>query len=144
MFFEFPPPITKSPFGLIARDVKCLFLVEFLAVFLSSYNLPPAISYLHSINDLILPSSVSHKNAWPPKVVDISSFLTLGWKSQVTTSDECVKVSRRPCRPKTSQTLTVISQLELASIDPLSEEANWGLKHILETGAVWLLRTSRS
>jgi len=66
----------------------------------------------------------------------------LGWKSQVTTSEEWVKVSSNPYRPKTSQTFTVISQLELASVDPLSEEAEGGLKQTLDTGAVWLLNTS--
>lgn len=49
MFFEFPPPRTNYPFGLIEIELKCLFLVEFNAVTLSSLNLPPFISYLQSI-----------------------------------------------------------------------------------------------
>ena len=49
MFFEFPPPSTNCPFGLMHIELKCLFFVEFKAVVLSSLNLPPFISYLQSI-----------------------------------------------------------------------------------------------
>jgi hypothetical protein len=53
IFFEFPPPRTNYPFGLMQIELKCLFLVEFNAVVLSSLNLPPFISYLQSIILLI-------------------------------------------------------------------------------------------
>ena len=53
MFFEFPPPITNSPLGDILIELKCLFLVEFLDVYLSFLSLPPSKSFLHSIIPLM-------------------------------------------------------------------------------------------
>jgi len=55
MFLELPPPRIKSPFGDMDIELKCLFLVEFLAVTLSSLNLPPATSCLQSIVPIKLP-----------------------------------------------------------------------------------------
>lgn len=135
IFLPFPPPITKSPFGESERLLKCLFFVDLAAVFLSCCSLPPDRSALHSTNDFIWPSSLSQRNICPPSVVEISSFLVVGWNSQWTTSELCSKVSRRPYLPKMSQTLTVMSQLELARIDPDSAIAFGGLKLTEETGA---------
>jgi len=108
MFLELPPPTSKSPnAGLRAIVLKLLFLVDVLAVFLSSYKRPPAMSLEHSRKPFMFPVSASQIITCPPRVVVTSSSLLVGWKSQATTSLECCRVSRIPCLPKMSQILTV-------------------------------------
>jgi hypothetical protein len=86
MCFELPPPITNSPFGLIAIELKCLFLDEFFALNLSSLNLPPYISSLQSMIPRSAESDAYHIYIYPPKVVATISLL-LGWKSTERTSE---------------------------------------------------------
>lgn len=113
-FFEFPPPNTKSPFGLIDIAPRCLFLVEFLAVILSSLSLPPERSSLHSMIPMGFPVSASQISSCPLKVVDTTSF-SFGWKSTYNTSELWCRVSTMPLLSKISQMRTVKSQELLAS-----------------------------
>jgi hypothetical protein len=78
--------MTKSPLGDTAIELKYLFLVDYLEVFLSSLSLPPCKSFLHSITPLIELASWSHMWIWPFSDVVIKS-LPFGWKSVYNTSE---------------------------------------------------------
>lgn len=111
----------NSPLGLRVTEVKCLFFVDFEAACRSSWSLPPWMSFRHSRKPLMFPDSVSHRKSYPLRVVVTISPLMVGWNWHATTSEECCRVSKRPCLPKMSQILTVLSHEELARREPLSD-----------------------